>query len=207
MTRENLLETAESKYPASGVQIALQHSAAEISARAASDVRGDKLGRPEVRGKFIFMAGEKLYLRGVTYGAFRPDAQGREYQNEDVIDQDFAQMAANGINSVRIPHTMPPRALLDAAQRHELTVMAGLSAEQYIGSLADQKMSMAEIEKQVCRRANECAGHPALLGYALGNEVPASLVRWLGPAWVENYLERLYRAVKREEIPRDWSAM
>ena len=31
--------------------------------------------RPEVRGKFIFVGEEKLYVRGVTYGTFRPDRE------------------------------------------------------------------------------------------------------------------------------------
>src|SRR6266545_3333801 len=44
-------------------------------------------------------------------------------------------MAANGINTVRIPHTTPPLALLDIAQRHELRVMVGLSAERYLERL------------------------------------------------------------------------
>ena len=35
--------------------------------------------RPTVRGKFLFVGDQKLYLRGVTYGAFRPDARGNEY--------------------------------------------------------------------------------------------------------------------------------
>jgi hypothetical protein len=47
-------------------------------------------------------------------------------------------MAANGLNAVRIPLTMPPRALLDIAQRHGLRVMVGLSAEQYAGYLIDR---------------------------------------------------------------------
>ena len=46
-------------------------------------------------------------------------------------------MAAAGFNAVRIPHTMPPRELLDIAHRHGLRVMVGLSAEQYAGYLAD----------------------------------------------------------------------
>jgi len=32
--------------------------------------------RPQVRGKFIFVGDEKLYVRGVTYGTFTPDADG-----------------------------------------------------------------------------------------------------------------------------------
>src|SRR2546421_8383962 len=72
--------------------------------------------RPHVRGKFLFAGDEKFYVRGVSYGAFQPDASGHEYHDPNVIERDFAQMAANGINTVRIPHTMPPRSLLGAAQ-------------------------------------------------------------------------------------------
>src|SRR5205085_10490639 len=50
--------------------------------------------RPRVRGKFLFVGDEKLYVRGVTYGAFRPDAAGNEYSDLAVIERDFAQMAA-----------------------------------------------------------------------------------------------------------------
>ena len=84
--------------------------------------------RPCVRGKFLFVGDEKLYVRGVTYGAFTPDAAGSEYHDLATVERDFAQMAANGINAVRIPHTTPPRALLDIASRHGLRVMVGLSA-------------------------------------------------------------------------------
>src|SRR2546426_10734331 len=94
--------------------------------------------RPVVRGKFLFVGDTTFHVRGVTYGAFRPDEHDREYRNLEAIDADFAQMAANGINAVRIPHTMPPRALLDLAAEHGLGVMVGLSAEQYVGFLIDR---------------------------------------------------------------------
>ena len=157
------------------------------------------LARPRARGKFIFTGDEKFYVRGVSYGAFHPDASGREYHDLDVIERDFAQMAANGINTVRIPHTTPPRALLDAAQRHGLRVMVGLSAEQYLGFLIDRKKSVSEIAALVRAKVRECAGHPALLCYALGNEIPALMARWLGRRAIERYLKRLYRAVKEED--------
>ena len=157
------------------------------------------LARPRARGKFIFIDDEKFYVRGVSYGAFHPDASGREYHDLDVIERDFAQMATNGINTVRIPHTTPPRALLDAAQRHGLRVMVGLSAEQYLGFLIDRKKSVSEIAALVRAKVRECAGHPALLCYALGNEIPALMARWLGRRAIERYLKRLYWAVKEED--------
>jgi O-antigen biosynthesis protein len=155
--------------------------------------------RPRVAGKFLFAGDTKLYVSGATYGAFRPDESGNEYQDLERIDYDFAQMRANGFNAVRIPHTMPPRALLDVAQRYGLYVMVGLSAEQYVGYLIDRHKRARDIEALVRENVRTVAGHPALLCYAIGNEIPAPLVRWLGPRKVERYLERLYRAVKSED--------
>jgi O-antigen biosynthesis protein len=151
--------------------------------------------RPEIRGKFLFVQGKKFFVRGVTYGAFKPDADKNEYHDLAQVERDFAQMAAIGINTVRIPHTMPPRALLDIASRHGLKVMAGLSAEQYAGFLID-KDKAPDIPGLIRAKVRSCAGHEALLCYALGNEISAPLVRWIGPALVERYLHELYRVVK-----------
>jgi GT2 family glycosyltransferase len=137
-------------------------------------------------------------VRGVTYGAFQPDAQGREYHDLAIVERDFAQMAAHGINTVRIPHTTPPRPLLDAAARHGLHVMVGLSAEQYVGYLIDRR-GAPDIAAAIRAKVRACAGHPALLCYALGNEIPAPMARWLGRSAVQRYLERLYRVVKQED--------
>jgi GT2 family glycosyltransferase len=154
--------------------------------------------RPRARGKFLVVGDEKLYVRGVTYGAFQPDPQGNEYHDLATVERDFAQMAGSGINAVRIPHTMPPRTLLDAAARYGLHVMVGLSAEQYVGYLIDRR-GAPDIAALIRAKVRACAGHPALLCYALGNEIPAPMVRWLGSAAVQRYLERMYRVVKEED--------
>jgi GT2 family glycosyltransferase len=116
-----------------------------------------------------------------------------------MIERDFALMAAAGINAVRIPHTMPPRALLDLAAACGLHVMVGLSAEQYIGFLIDRRRDAPDIADLVRAKVRACAGHPALLCYALGNEIPAPMARWLGRRKVERYLERLYHVVKEAD--------
>src|SRR5262245_5723758 len=110
--------------------------AAASSIEQAKDVR---LVRPHVAGKFIYIGDEKFYVKGITYGAFRADAERREYHDATQIEQDFALMAAHGFNTVRIPHTTPPSTLLDTAFRHNLRVIVGLSAEQYVGFLIDKK--------------------------------------------------------------------
>jgi O-antigen biosynthesis protein len=156
------------------------------------------LQRPHASGKFLFVGNTKFWVRGVTYGAFKPGPNGEEYHDAAVLEGDFSLMPANGLNAVRIPHTTPSRNLLDIAQKHGLRVMVGLSAEQYAGYLIDRK-GAPDIEKTIRSKARLCAGHPALLCYALGNEISAPVVRWLGRARVESYLERLYWALKAED--------
>jgi O-antigen biosynthesis protein len=153
--------------------------------------------RPCVQGKFIFCGSEKLYIRGVTYGPFRPDAVGGEYHSPDIVERDFAQMAANGLNAVRT-YTVPPRWLLDAAQRHGLRVMVGLPWEQHVAFL-DDKQRVRAIEERVRAGVRACAGHPALLCYAIGNEIPTPMVRWYGHRRVARFLKRLYQAAKAED--------
>jgi GT2 family glycosyltransferase len=150
--------------------------------------------RPHVQGKFIFVGNEKVYVRGVTYGTFCPDEDGNEYHDPEVVERDFAQMAANGLTAVRT-YTVPPRWFLDAAQRHNLHVMVGLPWEQHVAFL-DNKKRARSIEERVGNGVCACAGHPAVLCYAIGNEIPAPIVRWYGHRRVERYLERLYRTAK-----------
>ncbi len=152
--------------------------------------------RPRVRGKFLFVGEEKFYLRGVTYGTFGPDATSAEYDPAQT-ERDFAQMAAEGLNAVRT-YTVPPLWLLDAAQRHGLRVMAGLPWEQHLAFLDEPERARGIVEK-VRAGVRVCARHPAVLCYAIGNEIPASVVRWHGARRVENFLRRLYRAAKAED--------
>ena len=163
----------------------------------ASTNLGENLERPIVRGKFLFANGRKLYVRGTTYGTFALDDDGEERFDRGTVERDFALMAANGINAVRI-YTVPPRWLLDAAYRFGLRVMVGLPWEQHVAFL-DEPDRCRQIEARVRDYAQRCANHPAILCYSVGNEIPAGVVRWLGRERVERFIERLYRAVKAED--------
>src|SRR4051812_13896381 len=159
--------------------------------------RPAQAGRPCVRGKFLWRGGRKLYVRGVTYGTFRPGPDGVDYPEPDRVAEDFAGIAAAGFNTVRV-YTVPPRSLLDAAAAQGLLVMVGLPWEQHVAFLESRRRS-ASIEARVREGVRACAGHPAVLAYAIGNETPASIVRWHGRRRVERFLERLYRAAKAED--------
>ena len=166
--------------------------------RASSSLPSGELcwQRPRVNGKFLYVGDEKLWIRGVTYGTFHPDAHGNEYHREQV-ERDFVLIADSGLNAIRT-YTVPPRWLLDSAQEYGLRVMVGLPWEQHVAFLSDRKRAR-DIEARVRANVQTCAGHPAVLCYTIGNEIPAPIVRWHGSHRVERYLERLYWATKEED--------
>lgn len=153
--------------------------------------------RPEVRGKFLFVGDKKFWVKGVTYGTFKPGVDGHQFPDRAQVERDFAQMSAAGLNTVRV-YTPPPRWLLDVALQYGLKVMVGLPWAQHVAFL-DLKGVAAEIERQLRADVRTCAGHPALLCFAVGNEIPASIVRWTGAKRVEGFIRRLYDIVKRED--------
>ena len=102
-------------------------------------------------------------------------------------------MRENGVNTVRT-YTAPPNWLLGEALKYELRVMVGLPWEQHVAFL-DEGLA-GDIERRVREEVLRSAGHPAVLCYAVGNEIPAPMVRWHGKKRVETFLHRLYRAVK-----------
>jgi len=152
--------------------------------------------RPEVHGKFFRVGDEKLYLRGVTYGPFAPGSGGEHYDPGRARD-DFARMSEAGVNTVRL-YTPPPEWLLDAAADHGLFVFAGLAWEQHVAFLDERRRTKAivgRVRSEVAARA----GHPALLAWAVGNEIPAPVVRWHGASAVRSFVARLHNAAKQAD--------
>ncbi|HEX2723340.1 MAG TPA: glycosyltransferase [Gemmatimonadaceae bacterium] len=153
--------------------------------------------RAVARGKFLYTGGEKYFVRGVTYGPFRPGLDGCEYKTAAEVERDFAAMAASGINTVRT-YTGVPVWVLDCAQRHGLRLLIGIAWPQHITFLDDPETKRG-ILKTVRDTVRTGVGHPAVLGYTVGNEIPASIVRWYGARRMERFIRRLYDAAKTED--------
>jgi O-antigen biosynthesis protein len=180
-----------------------------IAVQATPDVRRDPASAPSARvvadGKFLRIppapsaasagqAGERFLVKGVTYGTFAPDAEGYQFPSPDRIREDFRLMAELGFNTVRV-YTPPRRALLDEAERHGLRVIVGLPWSQHVAFLDDRKLRRA-IRREIVASVRELGDHPAVLMFALGNEIPAGVVRWHGRLRVERFLRRLYHDAK-----------
>jgi O-antigen biosynthesis protein len=152
--------------------------------------------RPQVKGKFFYVGDEKLWIRGVTYGTFKKDQAGNEY-NPVAVEKDFAAMTAAGINVVRI-YTPPPTWMLDMALEKGLYIMIGMPWEQHVTFL-DRAKTVRNIKTRIREMAREVSGHSATLCYVIGNEIPAPIVRWHGRKKIESFLESLYRIIKKED--------
>lgn len=175
-------------------------AAAERPTNLLCDVPFAKLPPVRASGKFLFHGNRKFYVKGVTYGVFNPSENGCEYHNPDVVERDFLQMSQSKFNLIRT-YTVPPRWLLDLAQQYELQVLVGLPWEQHVAFLEDSR-TPRRIIKSIAQGVRACAGHQAVLGYAVGNEIPSPIVRWHGRVAVEKFLHRLYDTAKDADSMR-----
>src|SRR5688572_25540163 len=149
---------------------------------------------PRVDGKFLEVEGRRFLVKGVAYGTFAPDGDGEQFPPLARVGQDFALMAAAGINTVRT-YTVPPISVLDAAMQHGLRVMAGLAWPQHISFLDDAGLAR-RIRQDAAVTARRLAQHPATLLLAVGNEIPPGIVRWHGRRRIDRFLRELYQDVK-----------
>jgi GT2 family glycosyltransferase len=138
---------------------------------------------------------QKFFVRGVTYGTFAPNDRGG-YPSPSQVAVDFARMREANINTLRI-YTEPPAYLLDEAHRHGLQVIVGLAWTQHVCFLDDPSLAQS-IRESVRESVRRLKDHPAVFAIALGNEIPAAIVRWHGKEAIEQFLHDLYLDVKAE---------
>jgi GT2 family glycosyltransferase len=148
--------------------------------------------------KFFFEGGRKFFVKGVTYGPFRPDNEGHYLGAPDQVQRDLAQMREIGLNVVRIYH-VPPRWFLDACAAAGMRVLITLPWAKHVEFLR-RKSSRDEIAQMVRKSVAANRGHPAIFGYLVGNEISSTMVRWLGVRRVTEFLEHLIR-LGRETDP------
>jgi len=145
--------------------------------------------RPRVAGKFFFHNGEKVFVRGITYGPFAVASHGAPFPEREQVARDFAQMRGLGANTVRT-FTPPPRWLLEVAAAEGLWVLVGIAWTQHTCFL-DSPEVVAANHKLVRDGVRGVAGHPAILAYLVGNEIPPDVVRWCGPERVRDFVRSL----------------
>ncbi|MGE0823751.1 MAG: glycosyltransferase [Candidatus Binatia bacterium] len=177
-----------------------------IPLREPNDIR--VVSSPEVqplapvvtKGKFFFAGDDKFFIKGVTYGPFKPASHGAPFPEPAVIKRDFALMQELGANTLRT-FTVPPRWLLDLAEQAGLRVIVGIPWAEHIAFL-DSAHLQREIRRTIADGTAACRGHAAVLACLVGNEIPPDMARWHGPEKVRQFLGDLAGTVKNVDPDR-----
>jgi len=157
-----------------------------------------RMSRIEVRAKFFFEGDRKFVLQGVTYGPFRPRVpNGPNLPSPEEVGRDFTLMNGLGVNTVRIYHA-PPAWFLDLAEGHGIRVLVTIPWVKRVLFLDDRQV-LQQIKTNLIEAVKLNAGHPALLGYFIDNEIPPDLVRWYGSRRMEAFLDALVALVKKHD--------
>ena len=153
------------------------------------DMTETTTSRIRPRAKFFFEGEKKFFVKGVTYGPFKPDADGNYLGPPQQIDADVALMRRAGLNVIRIYHS-PPRWFLDRCAAAGLRVLVTLPWEKHIEFLRERSMRK-QIVENVRAAVKAQAGHLAIFGYLVGNEISSTMARWLGTRRVIEFVEEL----------------
>src|SRR5882762_4812568 len=151
----------------------------------------NETSRIRPRAKFFFDGDKKFFVKGVTYGPFKPDGEGNYVGRPEQVDADLALMRDAGLNVVRIYHS-PPRWFLDRCAAAGMRVLVTLPWEKHIEFLRERS-TRKQIAENVRTSVKTHAGHPAIFGYLVGNEISSTMARWLGTGRVIEFVEELIR--------------
>jgi O-antigen biosynthesis protein len=134
-------------------------------------------------------SGQKVTLRGITYGPFKPNLAGDSLPAEPQLRSDLQHIASLGFNVVRL-YEPPSVEMLEVCRELSLRLFVGISWTQHVDFLADPSISKAAVE-QVASIARQLKDEPSVAALIVGNEIEKTLVRWMGPERVRDFLEKL----------------
>ena len=149
------------------------------------------------RAKFFFERDQKFFAKGVTYGPFAPDAEGAHFGTPEKAQSDFRLMTQAGVNLIRV-YYVPPKWFLDLCEEFQLRALISIPWSEHLEFLNDRKVRR-DAERAVAEGVGQNAGHNAVFGYLVGNEIPSTMVRWLGPRQVTEFVENLINIGREED--------
>jgi O-antigen biosynthesis protein len=157
-------------------------------------LRARSHGRVVGDGKFLSVDGAPFRVRAVTYGTFASRADGEPYPDPARVEADFRAIAAAGLNTVRT-YTVPPPDVLDTAEAAGLRVLVGLWYDDWRSEPRPGRGARRRVREAGRRALAEalvrCGGRESVLAIAVGNEIPADVIRVHGIRGVEDVLAGL----------------
>jgi hypothetical protein len=143
---------------------------------------------------FLVEGEENFFVRGVSYGPFRPNRMGEFLPEKETVERDFQLLRELGANTIRLYH-VPPAGFRDLAAAFDLKLLVGIPWAQHVRFL-ETREDRQEVRRRVREAAVSMRGAGNLLALLVGNEISPQIVRWYGPARIERFLRDLMNEVK-----------
>ncbi len=153
--------------------------------------------RVAASGKFLRLGADKFVVRGVTYGPFAPDAAGVTFPDGQRIRGDIERIASLGCNVIRV-YDLPTRELIDACASNGIRLLVTVPWTQHVDFFHD-RVAGEGAERAVREAVRLCRQYEPVMGYLVANEIESTLVRWMGPAKVSHFIEKLIDIARRED--------
>src|SRR5256885_14257956 len=96
---------------------------------------------PRIRAvsKFFFEGERKFFIKGATYGPFKPDEKGNTFGKPETVDVDLQMMREIGLNGLRVYHP-PPEWFLEKCFAAGMRGLITLPWEKHIEFLRQKKI-------------------------------------------------------------------
>ena len=133
-------------------------------------------------GRFFQRGSERVSLRGITYGPF-----SSSLGTHDHCLRDLDAIVGLGFNAIRV-YERPSSPFLRCCGERGLASFVSLkwaSNTEFV-SREDEILDALAADVVALR------GESAVAGYFIGNEVPSTLVRWIGGVRVRRFLEKAF---------------
>jgi len=145
-------------------------------------------------GKYFRCGDAAWFCRAVTYGPFPPDG-GLRCGAE--LARDLDTLVEIGANTLRV-YGVPGDDFVAACRQRGLRVLITPAWTQHV-DFFENASALSEAHDQLVAVAERFRGETAVMGYLVGNEIPPTLVRWMGPRRVREALEKLIAAGRAKD--------
>lgn len=150
--------------------------------------------RLKTAGKWLRAGAEKWQMRGVSYGPFKPNSLGEPFPEDSALVADLRHIGALGFNTVRL-YELPTPQVIHAATKLGLRLWVGIPWTDHVDFLRS-RAQQEQIRQTVMQAVLRLKDEPCVAGFLVGNEIEKTLVRWMGPTRVRDFLDGLMESAR-----------
>lgn len=164
--------------------------------KAVSGQNKQEIFNVEVKDDWLYVNGEKFFVKGVVYEGWRPNQSPDRLDRVDpeLVDNDFRLIKGAGFNTIRTGGGLTPE-MIALARKHGLMVMHGIWFEKDIDYLEPQQL--AEATSMVQENVAWAKSFDNIITYLVMNEPPVTRVKDAGKAGTEAFLKKIAEAVRK----------